>query len=63
MKRFIVFFFFLLLPAICFADPGISFKEEVYDAGTVNQGETVRHVFEFSNSGDSELLIQNVKAT
>jgi hypothetical protein len=38
--------------------PAISFKEVYYDFGDIKQGEVVEHVFEFTNSGDSTLLLQ-----
>jgi hypothetical protein len=35
------------------------FKEEEYSFGTIKQGETVNHDFEFTNSGKEPLVITN----
>ena len=40
--------------------PRIDFREKVYDYGTIQQGEEVRHKFKFKNTGTSELVISNV---
>lgn len=41
----------------------IDFVEEVHDFGEVLQGERVTHTFKFTNSGDADLIINNVKAS
>ncbi|MDB5273900.1 MAG: Aspartate aminotransferase [Chitinophagaceae bacterium] len=38
--------------------PGIEFKEVYFDFGDIKQGAVVEHVFQFTNTGDSTLLIQ-----
>jgi hypothetical protein len=43
--------------------PAIEFRETVYDAGESWQGETVSHVFSFTNSGNAELKISRVRST
>lgn len=37
----------------------MSFGEEVWDFGTVKDGETVEHVYKFKNSGNDPLIISN----
>lgn len=39
----------------------ISFKEVEFDFGKIKQGETVKHVFEFTNTGSNPLILENVK--
>lgn len=43
--------------------PVISFKEERIDFGKITEGEKVTKVFEFTNTGKSDLVISNVSAT
>jgi len=43
--------------------PKINFKETIYTAGKITQGEVISHTFEFTNTGGSPLLIANVKGT
>jgi hypothetical protein len=38
--------------------PAIQFKEVYHDFGDIKQGDVVEHVFEFTNTGDSTLLLQ-----
>jgi hypothetical protein len=42
--------------------PLIAFEEEVYDFGTITQGEKVAHEFKFENTGESDLIISNAYA-
>lgn len=39
--------------------PEMEFEEEVFDFGTITQGENVSHVFKFTNSGSKPLIIAN----
>ena len=39
------------------------FKSIEYDYGTIKQGEIVEHLFEFTNTGKSDLIIRHVKAS
>ena len=41
----------------------ISFDKQVYDFGTVNEGEFVETVFKVTNSGKTDLVISNAQAT
>ena len=61
MKK--VFFFtmiILLLPVISCAQPSIAFDSEEHDFGTVAPVDTIEHVFEFTNTGDQDLLIEKL---
>ena len=43
--------------------PVMTFEEEEYTFGEVIMGEKVKHIFEFTNTGKSNLIIHSVKAT
>jgi hypothetical protein len=43
--------------------PVMAFEQTEYDFGTVKQGETVKHTFEFTNTGKTPLIIDNASAT
>jgi hypothetical protein len=48
------------------ADPNagdFKFKEETWDFGTIPQGTPVKHSFNFTNTGKSPIVIQNVQAS
>ncbi|MEX2595745.1 MAG: DUF1573 domain-containing protein [Salibacteraceae bacterium] len=45
------------------ATTSISFEEEVFDFGTITQGEKVTHVFKFRNTGDADLVIVSAKGS
>jgi hypothetical protein len=53
----------LLVPAVVFAQPSITFKDEVHDFGEVLQGTEPEHTFEFSNSGTEDLEITKVSTS
>jgi hypothetical protein len=55
--------FMFLLPAISFAQPVIEFDSESYNAGTTTQGDVIEHIFEFTNKGDDDLLIEKVTSS
>ena len=42
--------------------PEMKFEEEVFDFGTITQGEKVTHDFRFTNTGEKELVIANAYA-
>ncbi|UFH56725.1 DUF1573 domain-containing protein [Spirosoma sp. KNUC1025] len=44
-------------PVITFAEKGI------YDFGTLTEGDTVEHVFAFTNTGEFPLIINNITAS
>ena len=39
--------------------PEMKFEEEIFDFGTITQGEKVTHDFKFNNTGKSNLIISN----
>jgi hypothetical protein len=41
----------------------ISFSEYEHDFGTMTQGDAVTHLFEFTNTGDEPLIIDNCKGS
>lgn len=41
----------------------IKFAEEEYDFGTIQEGDIVEHTFEFTNSGEVPLIIENASAS
>jgi hypothetical protein len=43
--------------------PAFSFQEEEHDFGRIGQGEVVTHIFKFTNSGKSDLVISAAKAS
>ncbi|MEH6308089.1 DUF1573 domain-containing protein [Olivibacter sp. CPCC 100613] len=42
--------------------PIINFKNDTYDFSKIKEGEKVNHVFEFTNTGKSPLIISDVQA-
>lgn len=62
MKRVIFPIFLICISAIAFAEgnPRISFTQESYDFGKVNQGKIVEYTFSFENKGTEELVIKEV---
>ncbi len=43
--------------------PKIVFSEDRYEFGDIIQGDIIEHVFEFTNSGNAPLVLQDVKTT
>ena len=41
----------------------ISFKENAWDFGTIDEGDVVTHMFEFTNTGDEPLIIDRCKGS
>ncbi len=62
-NNIIASFFLLIVPAFSYAQPSILFNEVIHDFGTVSQEDAVKHVFEFTNTGDQELIVEKVSAT
>jgi hypothetical protein len=64
MKRIIFLMtFILLLPVLSYAQPAVSFDSEEHDFGTVAPVGTIEHSFEFTNTGDQDLLIQKLSSS
>ena len=43
--------------------PVMTFEEKVWDFGTIEQGTPQEHVFTFTNTGESDLIIVDAKAS
>lgn len=43
--------------------PVITFEESVYDFGTIEQGAPQEHVFKFTNTGETDLIIVDAKSS
>ena len=43
--------------------PAITFDENQFDFGTIDQGTPVEHVFKFKNTGEAPLMIVNAKGS
>jgi hypothetical protein len=64
MKKLLVFFIAAIAGMTVAAQPEIKFKELVYDFGTFpEESGKVSCSFEFTNTGKSDLILQNVKAS
>jgi hypothetical protein len=53
----------LLIVSSSHAQPAISFSQLNFDFATIGQEEQVGHVFEFTNTGDQELVIDKLHAS
>lgn len=62
MKITIILLFFCM-PALAYANPSIDFASEFYDFGHVTQGEQVEYIFEFTNTGTEELVIERIETS
>lgn len=60
MRKLVLLAFLFLVPAVSYAQPSIVFDTENFDFGTVTQVDTIEHVFEFTNTGDKELIIDKL---
>lgn len=59
-----LFFTVLLMVSAVFAAPKFeAVGDATYKFGTVNQGEEIKHTFEFKNAGDEALKIMSVKGS
>jgi hypothetical protein len=50
----------LLAPSLSYAQPAVEFTEVDHDFGTVTNENKAEHVFEVSNGGDEDLLIEKL---
>lgn len=62
MKK-VILIIALLVPSLVYAQPSITFKDEVHDFGEVLQGAELEYTFEFSNSGTEDLEITKVSTS
>jgi hypothetical protein len=59
-----VFLLVLWVSSPVYAGPSaIDFVSETHDFGHVTQGELLEHVFEFSNTGTAELVIDKIETS
>lgn len=58
-----VILFASLLAGNAWAVPKLEVEQPSYDFGEIPQGETVRHIFSFTNSGDKPLHIEKVHSS
>ena len=63
MKKLIVVALISLVGYTASAQAKISFKNETVDYGKIVKGSDGVRVFEFTNTGDAELVITNVKSS
>jgi hypothetical protein len=63
MKKLIVVALISLIGYTASAQAKISFKNETVDYGKIVKGSDGVRVFEFTNTGDAELVVTNVKSS
>jgi len=64
MKRIIFLMTIILLfPALSYAQPSAVFDSEEHDFGTLAPVDAIEHVFEFTNTGDQDLIIQKLSSS
>ncbi len=62
MKRFLIVLV-IMFPGLVHAGPSIRFESEVHDLGTVKKDAFLEVAFEFTNTGNEELLIKRLTAS
>lgn len=50
-------------PAKPLSGPVLTLKQTSHDFGDIRQGDVVEHVFEFTNTGNEPLIIQDIRIT
>ena len=63
MKKLIVLMMLFGVSFLSNAQAKIEFKSETIDYGNIAKGSDGIRVFEFTNTGDAELIISNVKSS
>lgn len=63
INRYTLALLFVLCALTCYAHPRISFRNTIFNCGSVEQGSHSRFSFQFRNVGDSALKIFDVKTT
>src|ERR1700746_2011626 len=71
MKRPLIYLFFTIIGLSVYAQtpdgpksgPIITFTETSFDFGDITQGDTVKHVFKFKNTGTAPLILSEVITT
>ncbi len=54
---------FVIIPGLAQAGSTINFELTDYDFGTVKQGKQLRHDFKFTNTGDEDLVIEQINTS
>ena len=62
-KIILTAFVLLLFPAFAVAQPAVHFAELNFDFGTVGLDDKAEHLFELTNTGDQDLVIEKVTAS
>ena len=62
-SSFILLFLILFFPSLATAGPKIAFDSEVYQFAEVEAGIVISASFDVTNTGDTELVISDVKVT
>jgi len=60
MRKIFILAFLFIFPAISYSQPSITFDTENYDFGIAAQSDTIEHSFDFTNSGNEELVIEKL---
>jgi hypothetical protein len=60
MKKIFLLVFLFLFPAISYAQPSILFDTENHNLGTIARCDTIEQTFDFTNTGDEELVIEKL---
>ncbi|MCZ6593362.1 MAG: DUF1573 domain-containing protein [Bacteroidetes bacterium] len=63
MKKIILVAVIALISFTAYAQAKIEFKTEIIDYGQIEKGSDGIRVFEFTNIGDADLIIQDVKSS
>lgn len=63
MKKIVMLLFVGLIGFATQAQPKITFEEDTIDYGEVKKGSDGVRVFKFTNTGDTPLVIEDVKST
>jgi hypothetical protein len=60
MRKIFLLVFLFLFPAVSYSQPSILFDTENHDFGTIAQCDTIEQTFDFTNTGDEELVIEKL---
>jgi hypothetical protein len=60
MKKIFLLVFLFLFPAVSYAQPSIVFDTENHDSGTIAKCDTIEQTFDFTNTGNEDLVIEKL---
>ncbi len=60
MRKIFLLAFLFIFPAISYSQPSITFDTENYDFGTIAPSDAIEHSFDFTNTGDEDLVIEKL---